>query len=118
MNIPTDNLIFIIPVSTGLIFVIAGFVMLMFPPQKINNLYGYRSSRSKKSQESWDYAQKYSSKELIKFGVLLALSGLLGFIFQPIRDTAMIIGLGLVIITVIVLIIRVESAIKNKFKSE
>lgn len=110
---PSTNLIFIIPVSTGLIFIISGFIMLIFPPQKINNLYGYRSPSSKRNQETWDFAQKYSSMELIKLGGLLALSGLLGFIYQPVRDTAMIIGLALVILTVIILIIRVESAIKK-----
>lgn len=115
---PTDNPLFLIPVATGLTFVLAGLLMLMCPPQKINHFYGYRTSNSMKSKERWDFAQNYSSKEIMKLGVLLALSGLIGFLYQPNKKTATIIGLGLMITTIIVLIIRVESAIKKKFKTE
>ncbi|EGV43506.1 SdpI family protein [Bizionia argentinensis JUB59] len=115
---PTENPIFFIPVSTGLIFIVVGLVMLIFPPDKINSLYGYRTKNSMKTKETWGFAQKYSSKEMMKLGALLSMTGLLGFIYQPSENTATIIGSGLIILVVIVLIIRVEAAIKRKFKSE
>lgn len=118
VNMPIDNAIFLIPVSTGIIFVIAGFIMLRFPPRKINGLYGYRTPSSMKSKDRWDFAQKYSSKEMMKLGVLLALSGLIGLIYQPNENTATIIGLGLMFLVVIALVIRVEAAIKKKFNTE
>jgi len=70
-----------------------------------------------KSKERWDFAQLYSSKEMIKLGLLLALSGVLGLIVTPKPEIGMIIGLGLMILVVIALIVRVEKAIKKKFKS-
>lgn len=112
-----ENHLFIIPVGAGLIFAIGGFVMLKYPPKNINGLYGYRTSSSMKSKERWDFAQLYSSKEMIKLGLLLALSGMLGLVFKPEPETGMILGLGLMILVVIALIMRVEKAIKNKFKS-
>lgn len=115
---PIDNPIFTIPILTGLIFVIAGFLMLNFPPRKINNLYGYRTSSSMKSKRRWDFAQIYSAKEMIKLGGLLALTGLIGLIYDTSGVAPMLIGLGLMIITVITLIVRVERALKEKFKAD
>ena len=46
-----------------------------WPPKKINEIYGYRTTRSMKSQAVWDFAQKYSAKLMTAFGiVLLAVS--------------------------------------------
>ncbi len=115
MDLPTSNPMFIIPVSTGLIFLIVGFIMMKFPPKKINGLYGYRTVSSMKNQERWDFAQIYSAIEMMKLGVVLALTGLLGFIVQPNEKIATLIGISFMVILVVVLFIRVESAIKNKF---
>ncbi len=60
--------LFLIPVLTGIIFIIADFIQLRFPPKKINNLYEYRTTRSMKIQEVWDLAQIYSSKLSIEVG--------------------------------------------------
>jgi len=51
MILPFDNPLFLIPSTSGLIFILAGFIMLKFPPKKINSLYGYRTSSSMKNQE-------------------------------------------------------------------
>lgn len=118
MNLPSDNPLFLIPVITGSIFIIAGFIMLKFPPKKINLLYGYRTKSSMKSKESWHFAQKYSSIEMMKLGVVLTLSSILGIFYYPKGKIGMILGLGLILITVIFLFIRVEKAIKNKFKNK
>lgn len=114
MEIPFDNPLFLIPVSTGLIFLAAGWFMLKFPPKEINGLYGYRTKNSMKNQERWDFSQKFAAKEMMKLAVLLILSGLLGFIeLSEILST--IIGLSLMMLLVVLLIVRVEAAIKSKF---
>ena len=45
-----------------LIILVVGIVFWMYPPKKINEFYGYRTTRSRKSQEAWDFAQRYSAK--------------------------------------------------------
>lgn len=99
----------------GLVFIIAGFIMFKFPPKKINAIYGYRTSSSMESQEKWDFAQKYSSKEMIKLGFLLCLTCLFNLINNFNNFTNMIIGLCLLILMVIILLLKVEKAIKKKF---
>ncbi len=110
-----ENPLFLIPFSSGVIFILAGFIMLKFPPKEINHLYGYRTKSSMKNQPRWSFAQKYSSIEMIKLGVLLTLSSCIGLLYRPETMMAMIIGLGLMILFVVILMFRVEKAIKQKF---
>ena len=49
------------PFLTGLIFFFAAIIMYYYPPKEINSLYGYRTSSSMKSEERWDFAQRFSS---------------------------------------------------------
>lgn len=118
MEKATENLLFLIPVTTGIIFFFAGVVMLLFPPKNINVLYGYRTKSSMKNKEQWDFAQKYSAKELMKSGIAAILIGLTGLVFHLTENTATIVGIGIVIVIVALLFIRVESAIKSKFKQD
>jgi uncharacterized membrane protein len=114
MNI--ESPIVLIPLITGPLFVLAGIIMLKFPPREINGLYGYRTFRSMKNQERWDFAQHYSAKEMIKLGGLLLLTSILGLLYQPVDIISLLIGIGLLIIMVTFLFIRVEKAIKARFE--
>ena len=67
---------------TGLCFLIAGFVMTKYPPKNINQLYGYRTKASMKSQERWDFAQKRSSHDLKLFGFGMMIFSI-GGMFLP-----------------------------------
>jgi uncharacterized membrane protein len=112
-----ESPLFIIPVSTGLIFIIVGLVMHKFPPKGINALYGYRSVNSMKNEEQWHFSQKYAALEMIKLGVGLSFSGILGLLFNLSEKTGMLLGLGLMILMVVLLIYRVEKAIKATFNN-
>ncbi len=48
---------------TGLIFYVAGYIQFKYPPKKINHFYGYRTKKSMRSQEVWNYAQTFSAKK-------------------------------------------------------
>lgn len=111
-----ENTLFGLPFITGGIFIITGFLMLKFPPKKINSLYGYRTKSSMQNQQRWDFAQNISSKEMMKLGSFLAGSSLLAFITDFSRSVNLMIGLFLMIAIVVILFIKVERAIKVKFK--
>ena len=74
----TNPLVLILCIS-GLIFLLAGFIQQRFPPKKINHLYGYHTSNSMKSQESWDFAQEYSAKKMMKMGAYITTLSLLAW---------------------------------------
>ncbi|MFN4122669.1 MAG: SdpI family protein [Flavobacteriales bacterium] len=104
-----------LPLNCGIIFIIAGFILLKRPPKKINYLYGYRTNRSMRDQQSWDFAQIYSGRKMIQYGFLLALSSLSAFFLHPEETSGVFIGLGLMICAVVLIIMNVEQALKKKF---
>jgi len=107
-----------IPLFTGFVFALVGFFLFTFPPKKINGLYGYRTSSSMKSQERWDFAQIYSSKEMIKIGIILMLLSLTGFLFSVGGEKNSFVGLIMMIAAVGSLFARVERGIKYKFGNQ
>ncbi len=43
----------------GPLMLVLALLFRKFPPKKINDLYGYRTARSMKSEEAWAYANSY-----------------------------------------------------------
>lgn len=65
------------PQMLGVIFLIIGSIQYRYPPKNINNWYGYRTDTSKRNQETWDEAQRYSALYMIKIGLYSIVIGLL-----------------------------------------
>lgn len=54
-----------------------GWLFLHRPPKKINSFYGYRTSMSRKNQDTWEFAHRYSGKLWYVLGwILLPCSAL------------------------------------------
>lgn len=100
---------------TGVVFVIVGFFMSKFPPKKINRLIGYRTARSMKNQQQWDFAQTYSAKEMMKLGALLVLCSVPLFFIKVNEPIAGLITFSLIITTISILLFRVERGIRIRF---
>jgi len=94
---------------------ITGFVMFKFPPKNINMLYGYRTTRSMKNQEQWDFSQKYSAKLLILCGVFLILTSNISLIITINNKAKLFISLALIFGSVIFLLFKTENELKKRF---
>jgi uncharacterized membrane protein len=71
------------PQLIGIIILAAGWMMVKYPPKKINHLYGYRTESSMRNQQTWDEANRFSGRLMIKIGWILLLVGLvLSLIFN------------------------------------
>lgn len=101
-------------VLCGLIYIITGQVVLRYPPKKINDFYGYRTSRSKKSQAHWDYAQKESSKYIIQSGYYCLLTCALFILFET-GKAGIWIAIILTTLCPFISVIQTEKALKKKF---
>ena len=66
----------------ALTLLVGGIVFWMCPPKKINEFYGYRTTRSRKSQEAWDFAQRYSAKLMTIFGFAALIVGVAAHLFR------------------------------------
>ncbi len=112
-----ENLLFLIPIIVGPIFILAGILLLKYPPAKINIIYGYRTSNSMKNQDTWNFAQRYSAKVLIKAGLIYSLTAIIGLIYQPEKYISVLLGLLLMLITILMVYLRVEKAISNRIQA-
>lgn len=110
--------LFIILCAHGVITFSAGFLMLKKPPKKINHLYGYRTKRSMSSQEKWDFAQQYSSHEMIRQGIVITGIGLVNLFLSVSEIVSVLIAITLIIFSVILLLFKTEKQLKQKFETD
>ena len=112
-NISEQTLI--IPFTTGVIFVIAALITLVFPPKKINYLYGYRTRSSMKHQQVWDFSQRYSGIKMVQSGLVLIALSFLNVFINLNESLQVSLGLSSVIIACAYLFLATERAIRTKF---
>lgn len=103
------------PLLCGGIFILTGLILYCFPPKKINGLYGYRTSGSMKSQERWDFSQKYSAIELSKSGLILLFLAFLPVVVPIEKSTEKVVSIAMILALVFILIYRTEKALNKKF---
>lgn len=51
--------------------ILFGWIFMKKPPKNINGFYGYRTPRSTRNQDTWDFAHKYHGKIWFTWGVIL-----------------------------------------------
>ena len=95
-------------------------VFIKNPPKKINNVYGYRTSRSKKNQDTWDIAHLYCGKLWWKIGWSMLPLSIISMLPAIGKNDDFIGVLGAVVISVecIIMFISIfftERALAKKF---
>lgn len=100
----------------GGIFVVTGLIMYIFPPKKINSLYGYRTTKSMKNQERWGFAQKYAAKVMIVLGVAYIFLLILFSVFDLNKEIQLGIGLGSLLLLAICIFFIVEKKLAKHFE--
>lgn len=63
----------------GSVVLAVGVISFLFPPKKINPVYGYRTEFSTKNIEIWQEGNKYCAKQYLIAGVLLLIIGVIGY---------------------------------------
>ena len=107
-----------ITLSCGLIFLIGGLLFKMFPPKKINWIYGYRTSSSMRNIDTWRTANKYSANFMVIEGIILTIIGLITFLIPNIGKIGIAIAIGLIILSVIILAVSTEKHLNRLFDKE
>ena len=90
------------------------------PPKDINSFYGYRTSMSMKSRETWDFAHRYFGRLWFILGLILlplsaaAMLFLLGESVKAIGNSSLII-MGVQLLFLIIPIFPTERVLKKSF---
>lgn len=108
---------FITMASSGVCFLIFGWVFLKYPPRTINGTYGYRSRRSKSSQEAWDFSQPMAARLMLKSGFAMTLTAFAGCFISFGQIADVVVALAALILSCVVLGIRMERELARRFSS-
>lgn len=102
--------------------IMVGFGMLFMknPPKSINSFYGYRTRRSMKNQDTWDFAHYYCGKLWLVCGLVSLPISLVPILLvlgksQQVISVAGLIVLGIQTILLIATIFLTERALMNNF---
>lgn len=107
--------IFQISLLCGICLLLAAAVMYIFPPKKINWFYGYRTVASMKSQERWEFAQRYSTIQMTKASLFMIIISFAGFLF-PENVVARLMGSFVITIAAVCyMFITTERELKKRF---
>ena len=101
------------------------FIGIMFSrsaPKKINAIYGYRTERSMKSIEAWNFSHKYCGRLYLCFGLIMLPVSTVPMFFCMDSETATSIVASVVcivnMIPMLVAIVLTERALKRNFDND
>lgn len=101
--------------------IVIGNIMYKHPPRNINGWIGYRTTRSMKNEETWQFAHHYCGRIWFKAGFILIIPTMIAMM-PFIHSNDDVVGLVSLIIEGIQLVVLfgtiapVEAALKRKFE--
>ena len=105
---------------TPVMMIVFGWLFLKKPPKTINHVYGYRTSRSMKNQQTWDFAHKTCGRIWFRGGIVLTILSVPPMLIVLGRGVSTIgiicsVVVGVQIIVMFVTLFPVERALKQNF---
>ena len=93
------------------------------PPTEINPGYGYRTTRSMKSQAAWDFAQRHMGEVWHKTGRVLLIPSVVPLLFVLGRDVGTVGTMGMIVCGVQLVVMLgsipvTERALKKNFDKD
>lgn len=109
--------VFLTNLLIGPLLLMFALIFKAFPPKKRNWIYGYRTSRSQKSQKAWDAANRYSTNLMIYIAIITILAQIVFYsVLSP--SKAILLACLLTTILLIGVIPMVENHLKKLEKQE
>lgn len=92
-----------------IIYILGGMLLIFFPPRNINSIYGYRTTKSMKSNEVWVYAQKVAGLTNLIVNIPLFICAFIVYNFVNVNNettiSIIILVVELIISTTLVFVI-------------
>ena len=102
------------------VMLVFGFLFTKKAPKNINYIFGYRTARSMKNENTWEFAHKYLGKIWVKTAFALSPVALVPmfFVIEKSKDTVGTVGMVICYFEVAVLLLSIipaERALKKNF---
>lgn len=112
-------MLFVLP----LIMIFAGWMMQAHPPKNINAWIGYRTKRSMKNMETWEFAHTYCGRLWKLYGIgMFSISVLFSvfFLFMKIETDVILMGIVVCLQSLIFIIpiLFTERALREEFEED
>ena len=101
----------------GPLMILISYIFAKYPPKKINDLYGYRTKRSIRNQDCWNFANRHSIRLMWKISLLTCVVQGIGVILLD-EGVALLTATIVLVATLIYSVYLTEKALKNTFDKE
>ena len=101
----------------GPLILLITYIYAKYPPKKINDLYGYRTKRSMRNQDCWDFANRHSIRLMWKISFITCVVQALGVILLN-EEVALLTATIILVTTLIYSVYLTEKALKKTFDKE
>lgn len=97
-----------------------GWLFIKKPPKNINSVYGYRTPRSMRNQQTWDFAHAYSGRFWFRAGEYTLAFSLVWMVFLLGKTVSTVGYFGLILMAIqlvplLAVIFATERALKREF---
>ena len=111
-----ENEAFVTLFVTGVLIWIIGLFMQKNLPQKINHFIGYRTKRSRQSQESWDFAQSYAIDRMITAAQLMCVLSLVTLFMSLSESNGSLLATFIIVFLLFRVVYFTEKELGKRFK--
>lgn len=114
---------FIVAILCPTLMIVAGLYFRKTAPKKINHFFGYRTERSMKNKDTWEFAHKYIGNLWLILGLTLIVPSVVPMFFVIGKSQELISVISLIIcvvglVALIASIIPTEKALKKTFDKD
>lgn len=111
-----SSFLFFMSILVPLTMALIGARFRKNPPKRVNWFFGYRTSRSMKSQEAWDYANRRMGEVWWKTGLVLGASSVLvAVICWRSLESVSLWLIGFQMLAMLTTVVAIEEELKRKF---
>lgn len=100
-----------------------GYLFIKHPPREVNAIYGYRTKRSMKNRETWEFAHRFCGRLWLGLGLLLLPVSLVPMLFVMGASVEAVGSVGLILIMLqlapmVLSFLPTEYALKKHFDKD
>ena len=94
-----DSVYLWVNIGQGVLVLIMGYIYKIYPPRKINYIYGYRTRRTMSNQKIWEYANRIGARMIVRAGWVVLVIGIITTYLFP--DDSILITASAMVITLL-----------------
>lgn len=102
----------------GMVLFIVGLLFRIFPPKKINSIYGYRTTNSRRNLNTWKVANRYSAELMMFEGLIIAAIGIISTFINDNRAIETALDIGLIFSSFVIILVATEKHLNKLFDKD